>query len=204
LSPIELNLRNMGEQELLSEVERGSSASFGVLAERYRHRLLRYLAAKKLPPADAEDVAQETLARAYARISTYDRARPFSAWLFTIAARLTASHWRTRRPQVAAGDLNPSDPAASDPAVQAAQADERRHLWVEARSALSQSQYTALWLRYAEEKSVKQVAQAMRITTIHVKVLLHRARKRLLASAGFAKFHPAARSTGQAPKRGVT
>lgn len=49
----------MGEQELLSEVERGFSASFGVLAERYRHGLLRYLTAHKLPPADAEDVGQE-------------------------------------------------------------------------------------------------------------------------------------------------
>jgi RNA polymerase sigma-70 factor (ECF subfamily) len=204
LSPTEANLRDMSERELLSEAERGSSASFGVVAERYRGRLLRFLATRKLPPADAEDVAQETFARAYARLDRYDGSRPFAAWLFAIAARLAATHWRRRRAEVAAGAFEPSDRAAGDPAAEAARADERTHLWAEAREQLSQRQYTALWLRYAEEQPVKQVAKAMRLTAIHVKVLLHRARRRLLASPAFARFDPAGRTTGQAPQRGAT
>ena len=201
---IEADLHNLDERELLAEVQRGCRGSFGVLAERYRHRLLRYLAARKLPPAEAEDLAQETLARAFARIGTYDRTRPFSAWLFGIAARVAASHWRARRPRVAAGELDPSAPAGSDPALRVARADERSRLWTQARRVLSPNQYTALRLRYAEEKSIKQVARSMRMTAIHVRVLLHRARKRLLTSAEFAGFRPEGRSRTRAPKRGAT
>ena len=36
-----------------------------------------------------------------------------------------------------------------------------------------------LWLKYSEDFSVQEIAQALSLTQVHVKVLLHRARKTL-------------------------
>ena len=46
---------------------------------------------------DAEDVAQETFIRVFRALDRYDPARPFAAWLFTIAARLCIDAIRRRK-----------------------------------------------------------------------------------------------------------
>jgi RNA polymerase sigma-70 factor (ECF subfamily) len=68
--------------------------------------------------------------------------------------------------------------ARDDPHEYAVRCEERRNLWDRAR-ALPRKQYDALWLRYAEDMSVKDVARTMGLTLVHVKVLLYRARVRL-------------------------
>jgi DNA-directed RNA polymerase specialized sigma24 family protein len=54
--------------------------------------------------------------------------------------------------------------------------------------SLPASQYEAVWLKYAEGMSVKQIARVMNKSQVHVKVLLHRGRvrmsKRLKRTAG--------------------
>ena len=42
----------------------------------------------------AEDLVQETLMAVHTKRSTYDRARPFSAWLYAIARYKLADHFR--------------------------------------------------------------------------------------------------------------
>lgn len=201
---IEPNLSKLTEPELLARLAENSSASFGELASRYRCRLVRHLASRSLPPADAEDLAQETLARAYARIATYDIGRPFAPWLLAIASRLVANHWRAGARQVTSDDLDLPAPADNDPARQAATACLRENLWTQVRDTLSPKQYQAVWLRYAGERSTKQVAQAMRISTIHVKVLLHRARKKLLEAPGLVRLFELDRSGKQPPQGGAS
>jgi RNA polymerase sigma factor (sigma-70 family) len=181
-------LEQLDEEELVCRAQAGSSASFGVLSERYRPRLLRMLSTR-LAGADAEDLVQEALARAFANIRSYEPTGPFPAWLFTIAVRLAASHGRRRR-QASGLAVDPADASGSDPAAVALQAQERENLWAAAATVLSATQYEAMWLRYGREMPVREVAKAMRITKIHAKVLLYRARRRLLSAPGFAEFGP--------------
>src|SRR3954454_5711436 len=50
--------------------------------------------------ARAEDVAQETLVRAWRHFSTLDDARgSVRAWLFTVARNIVIDEWRTKRSQ---------------------------------------------------------------------------------------------------------
>jgi RNA polymerase sigma-70 factor (ECF subfamily) len=52
------------------------------------------------------------------------------------------------------------------------------NLWTAARS-LTQNQYQALWLKYAEDMSIKEISAVMRKSQVNVKVLLYRARVNL-------------------------
>lgn len=64
-----------------------------------------------------------------------------------------------------------------NPADLFAQQEDRQILWQLARQCLTENQFQALWLRYAEDMEVRQIAQVLGKTRVHVKVLLFRARQ---------------------------
>jgi len=174
------SLDNRSAEELAAAASGGSSDCFDTLVERLGPRLLRYLRRKVGDVHTAEDLVQETFLKAYRNLGRYDPSRSFSAWLFTIAARLAISHARSRRPAAALGKYDPVDTGRFDPAETVARAEQHRGLWARASRVLGGDQYSALWLRYAEEMSVREIAGVMGKTRSGVKVLLHRARHSLM------------------------
>ena len=95
-------------------------------------RLRNYAYSLTHDAADAEDLAQETVARALKASGRFRPGTNLSAWLFAIARNLHISGRRTaaRRPSVSADDLAvelPADPGVLNPVEQAvlARADMR-------------------------------------------------------------------------------
>lgn len=75
--------------ELLVEQARsGSEPAFGELATRHRRELHVHCYRMLGSFEDAEDAVQETLLRAWSRISTYSGASTFRAWLYAIATNV--------------------------------------------------------------------------------------------------------------------
>ena len=70
-------------------------------------------------------------------------------------------------------------------------------MWELARRRLPETQFQALWLRYVEDLSVAGIAQALRKTRTHIRVLLFRAR------AALGRELKAAQGTGRPPGRVV-
>ncbi|HOW69431.1 MAG TPA: sigma-70 family RNA polymerase sigma factor [Phycisphaerae bacterium] len=173
------------QEELLCQAQRGSSAAFGVLGQRYRPLLMRVLARRPVPGHETEDLVQDTLASAYAAIGSYDPSRPFAAWLTTIALHVAANHRRRRR-EDPVEHVERADPSP-EPVDVLARQQEGHSLWIAVREALPARQYEAIQLRYVQELSVRDIASRMGITTIHVKVLLYRARRRLLSLKSFCR-----------------
>ncbi len=176
-------LHATSDEELARRVQAGCADSFNELAARLRPRLLFVLRRRLQNEADAEDVAQKTLLRAYEKIALYNPTRKFTPWLFTIALRLAANHQRQRQrlPQTqtpgesASGVADPSP----TPAQQAIAQEQSTDLWALAEKHLKPDQWTALWLLYGEGHTVKEIAQALGRTAVSVRVLLFRARKTL-------------------------
>ncbi len=175
-------------EELARAAQAGSEAAFEQLVHLTAGRLYRFLRTKGVDEHAAEDLVQETYIRVHGALNRYDPARPFAAWLFTIGARLAVSHWRRQRPET---PLLPQDRVVQDhPAAAAARASSADALWERARTALSKDQYEAVWLHYHEAMPVKEVAAVMGKTDVHVKVMLHRARKRLARTLETAEAAP--------------
>ena len=169
-------------EELASRAQAGSSAAFNALVARYDERLLRFLRRRTPRPQDAEDLRQETFLRAYQNIERYDPTRPFGAWLFTIASRLAVSHARrqTAQPPPAAG---PEQAAAQPmPDEAAAQREAADNCCLASFHRASAAQYAAVWLRYAEGLTAQEAARRLGKSRVHVRVLLHRARQKLIAA----------------------
>ena len=169
-------LRASSSEELAWQSKEGCRASFGQLVERYSPRLLYFLSRRTSSIQDAEDLVQDTFVRAFENIHRYRKTWRFSTWLFTIASRLAASHYRRKQ---AAGELSragSNEPTC--PSTILLRREQRLSLWAQAME-LSENQYQVLWLKYAEDMSVKEIAKVMGKSQISVKVLLYRAREGL-------------------------
>ena len=162
-------------EELAVRARAGSRASFDELVVRYRPRLVAFLARRLPDAADAEDAAQETFLRAYDHLVDYDPARPFSTWLFAIGKNVAANQAiaRTRRD---ARDRDGARPEAAAIADGAGPGD----LWQRAAAILSPAAYRMLWLRYAQGLTVREIAAELDRSSVAIKVMLFRARRRLL------------------------
>ena len=176
-----MDASDLSDEELACHAQAGSLVAFELLVQRYDQKLLRHLRGRTGGEQDAEDIRQETFAKAYRNMHRYDPSRSFSTWLFTIAVRLAASCGRGRRDWA---DIDGMDIAAGGPgpAQEAADSEAAVTLWAIARRDLPENQYCALWQRYAQGLSVREVSRRMGLTRIHVKVLLHRARKKLMTT----------------------
>ena len=168
--------QSVSDEELARQVQAGSSSSFEELVLRYEARIYRFVAKSCRNPTDAREVTQEVFVTAYLKLGQFDPARIFATWLFTIARRKCIDRHRSWRPDVGAA-TEASD--ENDPAVLLAQREAEEGLWQLARESLPELQFQALWLKYAEEMSIREIARVVRRTETHVKVLLFRARMSL-------------------------
>lgn len=168
-------LRMLSAEELACRTQQGCERSFEELVERYSVRLYQFLLHRTQSVQDAEDLVQETFVKAYRNICRYRNSCKFSTWLFTIAKRLASSHFRGLSHSQRIVQNKSESPGPGD---LMAEQEERQHLWAAARD-LPMGQYQALWLRYAEDMSIKEIAKVLRKSQVGVKVLLYRARIKL-------------------------
>ncbi|HUS68896.1 MAG TPA: RNA polymerase sigma factor [Kofleriaceae bacterium] len=172
--------REVDLDSLAVRAKQGDSASFDELVTRLRGPLVAFLSRRLADQADADDVAQETFLRAYRHIDSYDPERRFTTWLFAIGKNVAASHRAAdrRRGEVVRASGEEAAVLEADPAAAA----EGGETWSRARRLLSDDQYRALWLRYARDLSIREIARELGRSSVATKVMLFRARKKLLDS----------------------
>jgi RNA polymerase sigma-70 factor (ECF subfamily) len=162
------------DEQLAEAALQGDDAAFGELVQRYRERLFRFLLTRCRSRADAEDALQDTFINAYRYLGSFNSRWRFSTWLYRIGVR---NALKQQRPETGTATDVADDNA--DPLGDCIRASDRENLWVTARDALSPDAYTALWLRYVEDLSIREIAAAMERNTSWTKVTLLRARNRL-------------------------
>jgi RNA polymerase sigma factor (sigma-70 family) len=171
------------DEELAARAQLGCMPSFEELLRRFQAPLLNFL--RHVGPApDAEDVLQETFLRAYSRLHFYRSQWRFATWLFTIARRTSINYHRRPRPPADEAAMLHAASAAPGPAEAAAAADGRQYLWAAARRTLSEDEVSALWLHYVDEMPVGEIAAVLDRSTVAVKTMMFRARKKLLPLVG--------------------
>jgi len=175
-----------GLEQLARRARAGCSASFEELARRVSPSLLTFLRQRSASVQDAEDLRQETLLRVFQNLESYDPERPFGPWLMTIAARLAARRAQTRQARVD----RTTEPLHEEAALAKSRADHNAELretgealWAVAARVLPAAQYRALRLRYVDELDLRSVAAGAGVTPGNARVLLLRARRRLMGSA---------------------
>jgi RNA polymerase sigma-70 factor, ECF subfamily len=167
------------DEELACRAQAGSLPAFEQLVLRHQPRLLRFLRHKTSSREDAEDLTQQVFITCHRQLHRYLPRHKFVTWLFTIARRHAIAYYRSRPNQ----DPPVCEPVGTqDPSCRMDETETEQTLWTWVQTRLSERQFTAFWLRVHEEFSIQEIARAMSLTQIHVKVLLFRSRQ-ILAQA---------------------
>jgi len=184
-----LEFQSLSDEALARQSQGGGLAAFEELVRRYENRIYAFVFQCCGHETDAREATQDTFVRAFEAIGRFDSRQPFAPWLFTIARRKGVDCFRARIP--GGGEPAPEPLDEEDPAELLARQEEAREVWRRARALLPGGQFQALWLRYAEDMKIAQIARVLGKTQTHVKVLLFRARRKL---AGQWQAAPALRS----------
>ncbi len=177
LKMIQMNAPDASDDELIANVP-VDPAAFGVLYRRYLDPVYRYFYARVGSPAEAEDLTSQVFLAAFESLANYRSQGRFPAWLFSIARRKIADHYRGRRPQVpldlAANLASPSN----DPLAQTLQVEEleslQKHL-----ALLAEDDRELLRLRFAARLNFTEIAAVLGRGESSVKMALYRLLKHL-------------------------
>jgi RNA polymerase sigma-70 factor (ECF subfamily) len=161
---------------------------------RHRRALYRYIRSLVRDAAEAEDLTQETLLRAYKKLSTLDDEAKLVPWLYRIATNITYDRFRQvsfrRRPRsiddgTEAGLESGERIAPVDAAPRLDKLMEQREMsacvqdYIE---ALPQTYRAVILLHDLKGLTNPEIAEMLGLSLATVKIRLHRARKRLRAA----------------------
>lgn len=171
---------------LVDRARLGDTSAFAGVVALFEKRTFHFVMRIVSNAHDAEDVTQDTFVKAWHALPRFRATHSFRAWLFTIARRTALNHLRSRRNTEELKDHDMIAPDGEEPSQAAACREDASAIWTTARR-LKPDQFEALWLCYGQGFAANEAARIMNTNPIRLRVLLHRARKRMadwLTAAG--------------------
>lgn len=168
------------DQSVIERARRGDSAAFARLVEHYQSPVYNLAFRMLGNAAEAEDAAQETFLRAYARFGAYRADRKFATWLLSIAAHYCIDRLRRRKFQwlsLDEADAQETLPASAPGPEELAFAREREDEIQTLLGKLAPASRAVVVLKYWNDLGVEDIAHITGDSASAVKVKLFRARQ---------------------------
>jgi RNA polymerase sigma-70 factor (ECF subfamily) len=158
----------------------GQDTALHGIMDRWRDKVAAFVFRMCGSYETARDLAAETFVRVYQARHRYSAGKPFSTWLFAIAANLARNHarWRSRHPEAPLPAEDNREAPDADPAAAAA-SREALCAVENAMAALPGDQREALVLSVYHELSHAEIAAALGCTVKAVERRICRAREQL-------------------------
>jgi RNA polymerase sigma-70 factor (ECF subfamily) len=164
------------DERLLVEAAQKDPRRFAELYDVHFERIYAFIASRVHQRDAAEDLTSEVFQQALANLPSYEwRGVPFAAWLFRIASNAIADCWKSDAREQ--GD--PSPEAFAEPDAAETDDIERRAHVFRCVAQLPEVQRRVIELRFAEEKSIREIAREIKKSEGAVKQLQFRALQNL-------------------------
>jgi RNA polymerase sigma-70 factor (ECF subfamily) len=169
-------LNNEADERLLVEAAKRDPAQFAELYSRNFHAVYAYVARRAASREEAEDLTSEVFHQALANLQRFEwRGAPFAAWLIRIAANAISDRWRSRAREG-------GEPLTDEPSDESMKGIEHRAALYQLVDSLPADQRRVIVMRFAEQKSIREIAQELQRTEGAIKQLQFRALEKLRAS----------------------
>ena len=165
------------DEELMQNAARGNMCAFSDLVIRHQRKAWNIAWRMLNDTEEAEDVAQEAFIRILKAAPRYRPEAAFSTYLYRVVTRLCLDRLDKKQPDYmdAPPESVSSEPDPSETLGKKETADAVRGML----NKLSPRQRTAIILRYYENLSYREIAEAMNISEKSVEHLLARGRDAL-------------------------
>jgi RNA polymerase sigma-70 factor (ECF subfamily) len=162
------------DERMLVESAKRDPSRFADLYEQNFFRVYAYIVRRVGDRHQAEDLTADVFREALAGIGKFEwRGVPFAAWLFGIASRIVADHWKQsgREAQARQGEPEAAVSAEIEYSTMLFQLVDR----------LPEAQFRVIHMRFVEQKSIREIAQELGRSEGAVKQLQLRAIESLRA-----------------------
>jgi RNA polymerase sigma-70 factor (ECF subfamily) len=183
---------SLQSRHLVAAARSGSSAAFAELREIYGRRVYRKILTMTKNREDAEDALQDTFLRAYMALHTFEERSSFYTWVTRIAINSALMILRRRRIRSEVSFDSPSETEEAVSAIDfkdAGPSPEHICLHRQSHACMLQSIWNlqprlrqVIEMQILENHSIREIAQALKISEAAVKSRLSRARARLASA----------------------
>jgi RNA polymerase sigma-70 factor (ECF subfamily) len=169
-----------GEKNLVKLAQRGDPEAFGLLYEYYLPKIYRFILIKVSHKEQAEDITHMTFLKAWESVRSYKhRGYPFGSWLYKIARNAVVDHYRRGVVQVSIDDVSADVLGVNDSLSEDVDVKIRWDDMLGAIRTLKGIEQDVLIMRFVEDLPHQEIAVAVDKTEGAVKVIQHRALKKL-------------------------
>jgi RNA polymerase sigma-70 factor (ECF subfamily) len=142
------------EERLLIEAAQNDPSRFAELYEQNFHRVYAYVARRVRDRAETQDLTAHVFQQALANLGKFKwKGSPFAAWLYRIAANAIADHARRKMRESSESNSSSESSTATD-----LEEVERRARLFSAVDKLPEDQRRVIVMRFADEKSIREIA----------------------------------------------
>jgi RNA polymerase sigma-70 factor, ECF subfamily len=174
-----LNQVNEADERLLIEAAQKDPSRFAELYEQHFHRIYAYIARRVHDRAETQDLTAHVFQQALANLEKFKwRGVPFSAWLYRIASNAIADYAR-KLPRETNAENSPIVTADAESDFEAI---ERRVRVSRAIDLLPEDQRRVIVMRFADEKSIREIANELGRSEGAIKQLQFRGLENLRSS----------------------
>jgi len=173
----------------LQALQSGDPEEFSRLVDTYSGKIFRLAIKMVIQQQDAEDILQETFAKAYRGLKTFDGRSKLSTWLFRIATNEALMVLRRKHPEFVSIDEPGENEAGEQEPIQIVDwcclpenellSEESRSKLDEAVQKLPESLRVVFLLRDINDLSTHETSEVLGLSDTAVKTRLSRARFRL-------------------------
>ena len=168
------------DERLLIEAAQQDPSRFAALYESHFERVYAYIIRRVHDRAAAEDLTSEVFHHALANLHKYEwRGVAFASWLYRIAHNAIANRWEKARREAPEAGLD-------DHAASGIEEIERRAMLFQLVDQLPADQRRVVTERFVEQRSIREVAEALGRSEGAVKQLQWRALETLREQMGRA------------------
>lgn len=179
-------MNDVSDQTLISRCLGGQTEAFGLLVERYQHRLYGALVSIAGSSEQARDIAQDAFVHAFEKLQSFRGESAFYSWLFRIALNVAISSRRKNHRVTASIDAlreatgqDPEDLRVSSSPWHDLHVADRKRLVQKALSEIPDEYREALVMKEIDDLKYEDIAEILDIPIGTVRSRIHRGRQEL-------------------------
>src|SRR3989338_9116582 len=163
---------------LILKATQGESEAFGMLFDKFKDKIYRFIYYKVINKELAEDLTSQCFLKAWEQIFAGRKIKTFQAWVYRIARNLVVDYYRTREkeelPLIYQETVEEGDEPRFNP-EETLNPEELEKLLLSLKNEVRE----IVILKYIEELSINEIAKIVDKSAGNVRVILHRALKDL-------------------------
>ncbi len=163
-------------KDLILQSQKGDQEAFAQIYDLFFERIYKYIFFRTKQVEEAEDLTSLVFLKVWQNLDKYKikKDTKFSTWLFQVARFTLIDYYRKNKEDINIEDIGGLKSEANNIEVKAQISEAKEYL-----SQLPESYQTVINLRYFQGLDFKQIGKIMGKTPVSVRVLCHRALKKL-------------------------